>query len=198
MTAKTYIFSRAAQNMDQMQQRHLDSCVQDVMRVASLICRGREEDRDLHSGFTRHIVLLRHFHHAYAPAQPIDIEQLYQDALEERTRHFHAEFQQLGWQPRLDSHHADTLDEITRRVLEDSSPYLKQVVEWLQEHQDTHNLELFKTPEVAGWLLLTKIGIRDQHALHQVINDDMEQLISHEQGCAKAQRAQRISQFKIV
>lgn len=197
MTAKTYIFSRAAQNMDQMQQHHLDSCVQDVMRVASLICRGREEGYDLHSGFTRQAILLRHFHHTYAPSQPIDIEQLYQDTLEERTRHFHAEFQQLGWQPRLHSHDAGTLDEITRRVLEDSSPYLKQTAQWLQTHQESHDLELFQTPEMAGWLLL-QTGIRDQRTLHQVIRDDMEQLISHEQGCAQAQRAQKMSRFKIV
>ncbi len=198
MTAKTYIFSRAAQTMDQLQQRHLDFCVQDVMRVASLILRGREEECDLYSGFTRQVVLLRHFHHTYAPSQPMDIEQLYQDALEDRTRHFHAEFQQLEWQPRLNSRHADTHDEITRRVLEDSSPYLRQAAEWLHAQPENHDLELFQTPEVAGWLLLTHIGIRDAHTLHRVIQDDMEQLAAHEQGCMQAQRAQRISQFRIV
>lgn len=195
---KTYIFSRAAQKMDQLQQHHLDFCVQDVMRVASLIRRSAEEDSDFHSGFIRHAVLLRHFHHTYAPSQPIDIEQLYQDALNDRTRHFHAEFQQLGWQPRLNSQQADTREEITRRVLEDSSPYLTRAAEWLEAHQKSHDLELFQTPEVTGWLLLTHIGIRDAHTLHMVIQDDMEQLAAHEQGCAQAQRAQRISQFKIV
>lgn len=177
MTINLYSF-HAASNAHAFEKRHIELCALDIMRVANLILKGREQRKDLHTDFARHVSFARRYNHEYYPDPAMDVEGMYQDKYNGIDRNFWAAFDDIHRVPRLQIDHPGTYGEIAHRVLSDSSPYLAAIMHWMNRALDKNGLMKYTLPAPSTWLLTHHhiVKARSGQELENLIERDMTRL----------------------
>ncbi|QQG36348.1 MAG: hypothetical protein HYS17_00715 [Micavibrio aeruginosavorus] len=165
MSATVYQFQKQAWSASDLTRRHMGFCVQDITRIAELILAGRQHDVDRHSAFARDLAAARLYNRLHLPETPFDLTSLFIDACCGITGLFQMELQAAANErPRLRESDPWAREEITQRVLADSSDYIPIVTDFLVSQSAHYRFADYTRPYGALRLLETSGLIRIKNA----------------------------------
>lgn len=133
-----------------LQERHIELCAQDIARIARLIVAEQSQGINLHSAFVRRATTARRYNFEALPARALDIDDLFTDALQNNQQNFRAAFAAAQAGPRLT---AENRNEIASRALADSSFYLDPLMKWMERNRSAGTFSQYCEPARASRLL---------------------------------------------
>ncbi len=156
-------------NSENLEQRHLELCAQDVAKLATLMV----ADSD-HRTFTRRASLSRRYNQEYLPDPALSIDTLFDETLTKQPRNFAQAFEAAQRGPRVILSDK-SYDEVVQRVLADSSPYLETIANWMERNRTAGNFAQYTDPTQAIRLLRNRT-LRNEGQLETLIRQGMEKL----------------------
>lgn len=178
MSAKISQLPLAEISLADLQRQHAGCVAADIAKVAQLIREGEKKQANLHTPFVSHMVTARRFNREALPAKALDADKIHLDALCDNHDLFRFDFKDAQEGRTLTINSPWVRQEVIKRVIWDSSPYLDNACKWLLRNQQNNNLEIYSNPAATLRLLDTipSLSLRSGDILAQQIQQHLRDL----------------------